>query len=97
VNWITLTASHTFLNKNRPGIFGAAINIHPRALNIFVGMDYIDPNLVYVNDSILVPRYAKSLNVYFGLGFNMARPKFMRQEQLARKAEKKAARRASKR
>ena len=95
VNWITLTASHTFLNKNRPGIFGAAINIHPRVLNIFVGMDYIDPNLVYVNDSILVPRYAKSLNVYFGLGFNMARPKFMRQEQLARKAEKKAARKAA--
>lgn len=95
VNWITLTASHTFLNKNRPGVFGAAINIHPRVLNIFVGMDYIDPNLVYVTDSILVPRYAKSVNVYFGLGFNMARPKFMRQEQLARKAEKKAARKAA--
>ena len=38
-NWMTFTASHTFLNGNTPGIFGAAINIHPRAINIFVGMD----------------------------------------------------------
>lgn len=84
-NWITLTASHTFLNRNRPGIFGAAINIHPCAINFFVGMDYIDTNLVCAGRNIemlggaelFVPRYAKSLNIYAGIGFNFARPKHL--------------------
>lgn len=85
-NWMTLTASHTFLNNNRPGIFGAAINIHPRVINIFVGMDYIDTNLVGTGNidllggrELLVSRYAKSFNIYAGIGFNFARPKYLRQ------------------
>ena len=93
-NWITATVSHTFLNENRPGVFGAALNIHPAALNIFVGMDYIDPNLVLGpkvgNTTILLPRYQKSINLYAGVGFNFGRPKFMREQAAAAKAERKA-------
>lgn len=91
-NWITLTASHTFLNKNRPGVFGAAINIHPRALNIYVAADFVDPNLVVgpaieaLGSNLLLPRYAKGVNVYAGVGFNFARPKFVRQELRASRA-----------
>ena len=92
-NWITLTASHTFLNGNRPGIFGAAINFHPAAINLYVGMDYIDPNLVYATNlngfDLYVPRYATSLNVYAGLAFNFGRAKYVRQ---AAKLERQAKR-----
>lgn len=86
VNWITLTASHTFFNKNRPGVFGAAINIHPSALNIYVAADFIDPNFVVGPElemlggkPLLLSRYAKSLNLYAGVAFNFGRPKFLRE------------------
>lgn len=84
-NWITFTASHTFLNGNTPGIFGAAINIHPRAINIFVGMDYIsstknttdfEPTTMSEIDSLLSPK-ATSYNIYIGVGFNFGRPDFL--------------------
>ena len=35
---MSLTASHKFFNGNVPGTYGAAVNLHPRAINIFVGM-----------------------------------------------------------
>ena len=99
VNWITLTASHTFFNNNRPGIFGAAINIHPRVLNIYVAADFIDPNFVLGPEiaalggkNLLISRYAKTINLYAGVGFNFGRPKFIRQELKEKKAERKAAR-----
>lgn len=99
VNWITLTASHTFFNNNRPGIFGAAINIHPRVLNIYVAADFIDPNFVLGPEiealggkNLLLSRYAKTINLYAGVGFNFGRPKFIRQELKAQKAERKAKR-----
>ena len=93
-NWLTATVSHTFFNKNRPGIFGAALNIHPSVINIFVGADFIDVNLVkYTNKTpdanglfpesmnpLYLPRYAKSINIYFGCGFNFGRPEFIRQK-----------------
>ena len=84
-NWMTFTASHTFLNGNTPGIFGAAINIHPRAINIFVGMDYIsstknttdfEPTTMSEIDSLLSPK-ATSYNIYIGVGFNFGRPDFL--------------------
>lgn len=92
-NWLTATVSHTFLNGNRPGIFGAALNIHPGGINLFVGADFIDTNWVkYTRDmpetgmtlplsmnTLYIPRYAKSLNIYFGLGFNFGRPKHLRE------------------
>lgn len=103
VNWITLTASHTFFNNNRPGIFGAAINIHPRVLNIYVAADFIDPNFVLGPEiaalggkNLLISRYAKTINLYAGVGFNFGRPKFIRQELKEKKAERKAARKAEK-
>lgn len=95
-NWITATVSHTFLSGNRPGIFGAALNIHPAVLNIFVGMDYIDTNLVVgpkVGEmQLYLPRYAKSLNVYAGVGFNFGRAKYVREAAAQQRALRKAER-----
>ena len=84
-NWITLTASHTFLNGNTPGIFGAAVNIHPRAINIFIGMDYISFDSTESNfspywtvmDSMPMSPKATSMNFYIGVGFNFGRPDFL--------------------
>ena len=84
-NWMTFTASHTFLNGNTPGIYGAAVNIHPRAINIFFGMDYIsnsknttdfEPTTMSEIDSMLSPK-ATSYNFYIGVGFNFGRPDFL--------------------
>jgi hypothetical protein len=85
-NWMTFTASHTFLNGNTPGIFGAAINIHPRAINIFIGMDYISskkndvegftPTTMSEIDGWISPK-ATSYNFYVGVGFNFGRPDFL--------------------
>lgn len=82
-NWISATISHTFMNKNRPGIFGFALNIHPRAINIYAGLDFIGTK--WVNGpaiegvQIPLPRNMKSMNAYIGIGFNMGRPKFMKE------------------
>lgn len=96
LNWITATVSHTFLNRQKPGIFGAAINIHPKIVNIFVGMDYIGTRWVMWDDTTKIPFDMKSLNVYAGVGFNFGRPKYMRADEIAareaRKAERKEAR-----
>jgi hypothetical protein len=80
--------------NNKLGVFGAAINIHPRALNIFIGADFIDTQYgMYKN--IPVPRYQNSINVYAGVGFNFARPKFMREEVRAAKEARRLARKAN--
>ena len=93
-NWLSATVSHTFLMNNKLGVFGAAINIHPRALNIFIGADFIDTQYgMYKN--IPVPRYQNSINVYAGVGFNFARPKFMREEARAAKEARRLARKAN--
>lgn len=91
LNWITATFSHTFLNNNRLGVLGFALNIHPRVFNIYAGLDFIDTNWVKgptirgVQPSL--PRYQKSLNAYVGFGFNFGRPKFLRAEK-AKKRER---------
>ena len=83
-NWISATVSHTFVNKNRLGIFGCAVNFHPCAINIYAGVDFIDtqwvkgPTLGGFQPSL--PRYAKSANAYIGVGFNFGRPKFLKGE-----------------
>ena len=82
-NWLSATFSHTFLNKNRPGIFGFALNVHPCALNIYAGVDFIDTQMVGGLEldgvQVTLPRYMKSMNAYMGLGFNFGRPKFMKE------------------
>lgn len=91
MNWISATVSHTMLNGNDAGIFGAAINFHPALFNFYLGVDFIDSN--YVNllsgtDQILpFPRNAKSLNVYAGVAFNFARPKHLRPEKKKQRFE----------
>lgn len=40
-SWVTLTASHSFLQHNKLGVFGWALNFHPAGINLFLGMDYI--------------------------------------------------------
>ena len=90
-NWLTFTLSHTMLNGNRPGVFGAAINIHPRAINIFMGMDYIGARykatglypfqFMAMDTQMMMPRSAKSFNLYVGIGFNLARPKWVREAE----------------
>lgn len=72
----TFALSHTFLNHNRAGIFGAAINFHPAGFNLMLGMDFI-PGKYVKTSSVAVPRYAKSFNCYLGIGFNLGRSKYM--------------------
>ena len=84
-NWLSATFSHTFMNKNRPGVFGFALNIHPSVLNIYAGVDFVDTQ--WVNGptvegvQVPLPLYMKSMNAYVGVGFNFGRPKFLREEK----------------
>ena len=70
VDWFTTSLSHTLCNRNGGGIFGFALNIHPRFFNLFVGMDYIDTTFVRCS-SVVVPKRLKSFNAYIGLGINL--------------------------
>ena len=83
-NWLSATFSHTFLNENRPGVFGFAFNLHPSVLNIYAGVDFIDPQWVngpsIEGTQIPLPRYMKSMNAYVGVGFNFGRPKFLKEK-----------------
>lgn len=83
-NWFTVTASHTFLNGNTPGIYGAAINFHPRTVNIFLGMDYIGDSAASKYQSAVLEEInanispkATSYNFYIGIGFNFGRPDWL--------------------
>ena len=71
----TTTLSHTLCGRNRVGIFGAAINVHTAGLNLFLGADYIDTNYVAGPEGVLLPKYQKSFNYYFGLGFGLGKNK----------------------
>ena len=71
----TTTFSHTLCGRNRVGIFGAAINVHTAGLNLFLGADYIDTNYVAGPEGVLLPKYQKSFNYYFGLGFGLGKNK----------------------
>ena len=70
LHWLSASLSHTFLNRNRVGIFGCAVNIHPSGFNLFVGCDYTGfASASYKGLSI--PRNLKSFNIYAGIGFNI--------------------------
>jgi hypothetical protein len=84
--------SHTFLANHKLGVLGAAINIHPRALNIFIGADFIDTQYGKFKN-IPIPRYQNAVNLYVGVGFNFARPKFVRQAEREECRERREARR----
>ena len=85
-HWISATLSHTFLANNKLGVFGAALNIHPRVINIFVGADFIDTRYGLYGD-IPVPKFQNSVNVYAGVGFNFGRPKFVRNDAKEQRAD----------
>lgn len=77
LNWITATFSHTLLNKNQPGVFGFALNLHPTGLNIFLGADYIDLKMApWSSAGLLLPIRQRSVNFNFGLGFSLGRAKY---------------------
>lgn len=80
VNWLTASFSHTFLNKNQPGVFGFAFNLHPKGLNIFLGADFIDlkfaPLAMASGSQMLLPIRQRSLNLNFGFGFSFGRAKY---------------------
>lgn len=91
-SWLSATFSHTFFNGNRPGIFGAALNIHPAVINIFLGVDFIDTRYVEImpstesdvfpySQTIYLPHKATSANVYFGFAFNFGRPAHLRPQR----------------
>lgn len=69
---LSASFSHTFCGGNRPGVFGAAINLHPNGINLFLGADFIDTSFVKYSEA-LVSKYLKSVNIYFGLGFNISK------------------------
>lgn len=87
-NWLSATVSQTFLNRNNAGVFGAAINFHPALINFYIGVDFIDSNYVSLGQvsglDLLIPRNAKSLNLYTGLAFNFGRPKHLKGDKEAR-------------
>ena len=93
--WLSTSFSHTFLNRNVPGTFGWALNIHPAGFNFFVGADFIDVRFAKY-DSVPVPKMLKSANLYVGLGFNLGRAKYMScmKDVIARDEAKRAARKA---
>lgn len=88
-HWLTLTGSHTFLSGNQPGVFGAAINIHPRVLNIFAGIDFIDYKMISMSNGGVAFHRPVSHSVYAGVGFNFARPRLVRIAEKEAKLERK--------
>lgn len=91
-DWMSATLSHTFLNGNRAGIFGAALNFYPKFINIFIGVDFLDPdysfnfNMPNLGDECTMMRppmimasRANSVNFYAGLGFNFGQKKSERE------------------
>lgn len=66
----TTTFSQTLFTRNRPGVLGFALNLHPKGFNLMLGVDYVDTSYVLAGDYV-APKYQKSANVYFGMGFNL--------------------------
>lgn len=78
--WFTAALSHT-LTHNRFGVFGLALNFHPRGFNFFFGMDYIpmrwakfeDVSLPFFDRPVDIPvsQSSRSLNIYTGISFGL--------------------------
>ena len=95
LNWITATLSHTLLNRNQPGVFGFALNLHPTGFNLFLGADFIDLKFAKKSmgdgGAMLLPIRQRSVNLNVGLGFSLGRAKYSKayKEDVAiRKAKK---------
>ena len=76
INWFSATVSHTLFNRNRLGVFGFALNLHPTGFNFFIGADYIPLKMVKLEEA-LIPYNMKSLNLYMGIGFNLGKAKYL--------------------
>jgi hypothetical protein len=80
LRWLTATVSHTLLNKNQPGVFGFALNLHPAGFNLFLGADFIDlkfaPMTAASGNRMLLPVRQRSVNLNMGLGFSLGRAKY---------------------
>ena len=74
INWFSATVSHTLLNRNRFGIWGFALNLHPTGFNFFIGADYLPMKMVKYGN-IPIPYSMKSLSLYMGIGFNIGNAK----------------------
>jgi hypothetical protein len=82
--WLSTSFSHTFLNGNKPGVLGWALNLHPPGFNLFLGADYIDTRFAVMSTekgAIPIPRYMSAANVYLGVGFNLGKAKYMKSMQ----------------
>lgn len=82
-DWFTASISQSMIH-NKLGVLGFAFNFHPKAVNFFVGVDYIPTRMASLSRSIfsdnasgriVVPAHAKSVNAYFGLAFGIGRKK----------------------
>lgn len=90
-SWLSATVSKTFMVGDDYDIFGIAINIHPRVINIFVGADFVDYNIARSEGGAYLFQRPTSHSVYAGVGFNFARPKYIvKAEKEARKARREA-------
>ena len=70
LNWLSASISHTFFSHNRFGVFGFALNVHPKGFNLFLGSDFIN---FKVAKGAPVPVNMTSANVYMGLGFTFGK------------------------
>ncbi len=77
LNWVSATVSHTLLSRNRLGVFGFALNLHPTGFNLYLGADYIPMKMVKY-ESVSIPYSMKSFNFYMGIGFNLGRAKYLK-------------------
>ncbi len=72
-DWFTASLSQSFIH-NKIGIFGFALNFHPKGVNFFLGVDYIATQLAqlnFISQDFRYPLRAKSMNLYMGLAFTL--------------------------
>ena len=69
LSWLTATVSYSTIHGNNT--LGAALNISPGWINIFIGTDYIPLKL----SKQYVPINQKYMNGYFGISFPIGRSK----------------------
>lgn len=86
--WFSTSLSHTFLNGNKFGVLGFALNFHPTGFNFFLGADFIDTRYAVLN-RVAIPKMMSSANFYFGLGFNFGKPHFSKYIQVKEKSKSK--------
>lgn len=71
--WFTAALSHSLVH-NKMGIFGLALNFHPRGVNFFIGADYVTMRLAelgFIEEGFKWPVRANAMNVYMGLAFTL--------------------------